>query len=377
MGATLEPIQSTEAGPVHALDPAVLWKMVIAAGIGFVALVALSNWHRWRVRQSARRPTKGAIPQDPIMAELASAMHPDDSAKAVTSNKPSAIPAEGAPLAPGNPQAPPILKCDTQTATSIRGTLTLVAEVFHKLNRSSDEVERLTFLRELLTHVQSVKESSGLTPLRSVWLVSTGLLGLLKQISIQPANMSTSALRTIAVAIDSLELLSTRTVRTDLATEPPIRLLSVDDDAMSRRAIASALKKILAEPDMAGDGPGALVLAEQRAYDVIFLDIEMPGMNGFELCSKIRQTQCNRTTPIVFVTHHFDFDSRAKSVLAGAHELIAKPFLAFEISLKALTLVLKTRQEREARNILGQVAAPHERSLSAGPARPSFCSGAS
>jgi CheY-like chemotaxis protein len=80
---------------------------------------------------------------------------------------------------------------------------------------------------------------------------------------------------------------------------------------------------------------------------VIFLDIEMPGMDGFELYSKIRETAPNCSTPIVFVTGHTDFDSRAKSAMLGANELIAKPFLAFEITVKSLTLVLKGRHARE------------------------------
>jgi DNA-binding response OmpR family regulator len=72
-------------------------------------------------------------------------------------------------------------------------------------------------------------------------------------------------------------------------------------------------------------------------------------MDGFELCAKIRETEANRKTPIVFVTSHTDFDSRAKSALLGAHDLIGKPFLAFEITVKALTLVLRARQESEGK----------------------------
>jgi CheY-like chemotaxis protein len=147
-------------------------------------------------------------------------------------------------------------------------------------------------------------------------------------------------------------------VRADLVTNPPVRLLAVDDEPISRRAVAVALKKVFSEPDIAPDGPSGLALATQHAYDVVFLDIEMPGMDGFEVCTKIHELERNQATPVVFVTSHHDFDSRAKSAVVGANDLMAKPFLAFEIALKALTLVVRTRAERETRSLLEKPAPP-------------------
>jgi DNA-binding response OmpR family regulator len=89
------------------------------------------------------------------------------------------------------------------------------------------------------------------------------------------------------------------------------------------------------------------------AYDVIFLDVEMPGMDGFEVCSRIRTTVANRTTPVVFVTRHSDFGSRAKSSLSGGRDLIGKPFLTFELALKALTIVIQRRSQTNARERMG------------------------
>jgi len=134
----------------------------------------------------------------------------------------------------------------------------------------------------------------------------------------------------------------------NLAAEPPVRLLAVDDEPISRRAMSFALAKAFRESDLAPDGPAALALAANQSYDVIFLDVEMPGMDGFELCSRIHETELNRTTPVVFVTGHSDFKSRAQATLLGAQDLIAKPFLVFEITVKALTLVMRARLDRSA-----------------------------
>ena len=69
----------------------------------------------------------------------------------------------------------------------------------------------------------------------------------------------------------------------------------------------------------------------------------MPGINGFDLCSKIRAFPLNKATPIIFVTSLSDFKSRAKSILSGASDLIAKPFLFVELALKVTTILLRKR----------------------------------
>jgi DNA-binding response OmpR family regulator len=79
------------------------------------------------------------------------------------------------------------------------------------------------------------------------------------------------------------------------------------------------------------------------------VDIEMPEMDGFELCCRIKNTSLNPLTPVVFVTSHNDLATRAKSSLAGGLEFLGKPFISSELAVKALTLVLKRRlQTQEA-----------------------------
>jgi DNA-binding response OmpR family regulator len=126
-------------------------------------------------------------------------------------------------------------------------------------------------------------------------------------------------------------------------SNPPVRLLAVDDEALSRHAVSFALKKAFAKPDLAENGEAAMALVSHIKYDAIFLDVQMPGMDGFETCKKIHGTELNRLTPVVFVTCHSDFDARAKSTLSGGIDLIGKPFRTFEITVKALTLVFRGR----------------------------------
>jgi DNA-binding response OmpR family regulator len=67
----------------------------------------------------------------------------------------------------------------------------------------------------------------------------------------------------------------------------------------------------------------------------------MPGKSGLDLCVDIREMPTNHVTPVVFVTSHSDFASRAQSTLSGGNDFIAKPFLLVELAVKALTWLFK------------------------------------
>jgi CheY-like chemotaxis protein len=147
----------------------------------------------------------------------------------------------------------------------------------------------------------------------------------------------------VAGGLDLLQRLCGKRLDPQLATNPPVKLLVVDDDAVSRLALSVALKRAFTPPDTAADGEAALAQVDRQAYDIVFLDVEMPGLDGFEVCSRIHQTALNRRTPVVFVTQHRDFQFRVKAASCGGYELIEKPFVGLEITVKALTLVLGSR----------------------------------
>jgi len=124
-----------------------------------------------------------------------------------------------------------------------------------------------------------------------------------------------------------------------IATSP--KILVVDDEVISREIVCSALGKAGLHAKSLDDPLASQRLLEQEHFDLIFLDIEMPGQTGLELCLKIRGMESNCATPIVFVTSHSDFGSRAQSTLSGGNDFIAKPFLLVELAVKALTWLFK------------------------------------
>src|SRR5258706_4617521 len=251
------------------------------------------------------------------------------------------VPIEKSLNGPQKKGAPPreLLRAEPEQFARLRG-------IFSEISRTPDEAARQKLLGNLSLQVGALKVTVATSELLPAWQLASALEGLLNQLAAKASNVNPSGLRSAAAALDLLEALSVSGLRPDLLTNPPVRLLAVDDDPIIRHAISFALKKALNQPDLATDGKAALVMVEQHRYDVVFLDVEMPGMGGFELCTKIQETVPNRTTPVVFVTNHSDFNARARSALTGAHDLIGKPFLTFEITLKALTLVLRARLEK-------------------------------
>jgi PleD family two-component response regulator len=87
----------------------------------------------------------------------------------------------------------------------------------------------------------------------------------------------------------------------------------------------------------------ALDALEEKPFDLIFLDVDMPNMNGYELCSRIRALPDYKKTPVVFVTSLNDFESRANSSASGGNDFIAKPFMFIELAVKALIHVFRSQ----------------------------------
>jgi len=165
---------------------------------------------------------------------------------------------------------------------------------------------------------------------------------LLKELYDKPKSINASTLRTVAATIDFLAILFTKAASTEKAFAPA-EVLVVDDEAISRRAITYALDKANLKSMAVEDPLKALDLLTQKKFDLVFLDVDMPNMTGFELCSKLRTLPAYAKTPVVFVTGLNDLENRANSSMSGGNDFIAKPFLFIELTVKALTHVLRSR----------------------------------
>jgi DNA-binding response OmpR family regulator len=107
------------------------------------------------------------------------------------------------------------------------------------------------------------------------------------------------------------------------------RILLVEDEPTIRTAVRDALRSQGHEVDDTVDGEEALRRAEQARYDLIVLDVMLPGLEGFEVCRRLRR-QGNRT-PILMLTARGGEDDRVKGLSLGADDYVTKPFSVREL----------------------------------------------
>jgi DNA-binding response OmpR family regulator len=211
------------------------------------------------------------------------------------------------------------------------------------LIKAENEITRLKQVYELYRRVHALNGNAGLAGLAQIAHMAAAFEALLKEIYEKPKNINASTIRTTAAAVDFLGVLFEKATLPDKQEIPPTKILVVDDEAISRRAIVYALEKAQLKAVTVEDPKQAMELMEQNDFDLIFLDVDMPEISGFELCARLRALPHLKKTPVVFVTVLNDFDNRTNSLMAGGNDFIAKPFLFIELTVKALIYVLRNR----------------------------------
>lgn len=101
-------------------------------------------------------------------------------------------------------------------------------------------------------------------------------------------------------------------------------ILVVDDEPAVRRALERALKLESYEVEMAADGREALDRLAERPADAVILDVMMPGVDGLEVCRRLRAA--GDRTPILMLTARDAIDDRVQGLDAGADDYLTKPF---------------------------------------------------
>jgi DNA-binding response OmpR family regulator len=212
--------------------------------------------------------------------------------------------------------------------------------------KSERGAARINVLRETQRHMQNLTLISGISGLYAIANLASATDALLNALCDRPGNFNASTLRTLASAVDSIGVLINDSASAGGGQLLAASVLVVDDEPISLRAVANSLTKVNLKPVKVRTAETAIALLEENSFDLVFLDVDMPGMNGFELCTRLRSLPGNSKTPVVFVTGLSDFESRANSTISGGNDLIAKPFLSMELAVKALCYVLHARRKK-------------------------------
>ncbi|MFI2297756.1 response regulator transcription factor [Actinacidiphila glaucinigra] len=122
-------------------------------------------------------------------------------------------------------------------------------------------------------------------------------------------------------------------------------VLVVDDDATVSEVVVGYLNRAGFGAEVAFDGPSAVALAAARTPDLVVLDLMLPGMDGLEVCRRIRD---NGPIPVIMLTARGDEEDRVLGLEVGADDYVTKPFSPRELVLRVAS-VLRRTGDRAAR----------------------------
>jgi formate hydrogenlyase transcriptional activator len=109
------------------------------------------------------------------------------------------------------------------------------------------------------------------------------------------------------------------------------RILCVDDEPLNLSLLEAMLSPRGYDVVAAVNGPEALDKIQAGQIDICLLDVMMPGMDGFEVCRRIKSDDLYRNIPVVMITSYADLKNRIRGIEAGAEDFISKPFDSTEV----------------------------------------------
>lgn len=121
------------------------------------------------------------------------------------------------------------------------------------------------------------------------------------------------------------------------------KLLLVEDEIKIADTLKMGLNENGFTVEVAYDGNIGLKLFNQYAFDLVILDINLPGINGYDLCKKIRET--NEAIPVIMLTALSALNDKIEGYDAGADDYIVKPFAFKELLMKVRALLRRTMSQ--------------------------------
>ncbi|HJV36628.1 MAG TPA: response regulator [Geomonas sp.] len=122
------------------------------------------------------------------------------------------------------------------------------------------------------------------------------------------------------------------------------KILAVEDSKVSQAQIVDILGSAY-EITVEEDGASAIFVALATAPDLILLDINLPGMNGYDICRKLKEDARTKEIPVIFLTGCDTGEEKVKGFEAGADDYIVKPFYPEELVAR-VSLHLASRREK-------------------------------
>jgi DNA-binding response OmpR family regulator len=225
--------------------------------------------------------------------------------------------------------------------SSIEATPAALASMRTCLHTFIKNQNDLNPLSELYRQVHAMSERTAVVGLRAMHKLTAALENLVFDLYKNPSRVNSSSLHTASQCIDFLGVLLDAKNLVHAHDHTLRNVFAVDDDTDVQRVIGAAMEMVDLKITCAAEPMEALERLKDFEAHLIFLDVGLPSMSGFELCKQIRLIPAHQKTPVVFLTGLATFQNRVQSNLSGGNDFIGKPFNLSELGVKALTWVLK------------------------------------
>lgn len=132
-----------------------------------------------------------------------------------------------------------------------------------------------------------------------------------------------------------------------------MRLLLVEDEIRMAEALKELLRLENYQVDHCADGISGLEAIESGIYDIVVLDVMLPGLNGFEVAKRVRNKGI--TTPILMLTAKSELDDKVMGLDSGADDYLTKPFMTKELLARLRALGRRTSHSTDGRLTFGDI----------------------
>ncbi len=123
----------------------------------------------------------------------------------------------------------------------------------------------------------------------------------------------------------------------------PCRILVVEDEPAISDIVSTALRYQGHTVTQAHSGSAGLERGLNEAFDLVVLDVMLPGIDGYEICTRLRAADC--FSPVLFLTARDETDDRIKGFVTGGDDYMTKPFSVDELVLRAAAILRRTGNE--------------------------------
>ena len=146
-----------------------------------------------------------------------------------------------------------------------------------------------------------------------------------------------------------------------VSAKPNPSVLVVEDEANIRELVSLHLRLEHVVPVEAEDGRTALELAKQRRFDLVILDLMLPGLDGLTICRAIRRESANQSTPILMLTARREESDKVLGLDSGADDYLTKPFGVRELMARVRALLRRStiRETADVQQPTGPIVYRH------------------